>query len=121
MALEIYLLCQEEREKKYLTTSLLICAIILIFSGGCYNYRKAFTCEGKEVRNLLLKNLKGHSAFRTEENKQRWQEARRNEREAARLQAAVEAAGQPEAQLAETVADAVLIEQVNQSFEKGME
>ena len=77
--------------------------------------------EGKEVRNLLLKNLKGHSAFRTEENKQRWQEARRNEREAARLQAAVEAAGQPEAQLAETVADAVLIEQVNQSFEKGME
>ena len=77
--------------------------------------------EGKEVRNLLLKNLKGHSAFRTEENKQRWQEARRNEREAARLQAAVEAAGQPEAELAETVADAVLIEQVNQSFEKGME
>ena len=77
--------------------------------------------EGKEVRNLLLKNLKGHSAFRTEENKQRWQEARRNEREAARLQAAVEAAGQPEAQLAETVADAILIEQVNQSFEKGME
>ena len=68
--------------------------------------------EGKEVRNLLLKNLKGHSAFRTEENKQRWQEARRNEREAARLQAAVEAAGQPEA-----VADAVLIEQVNQSFD----
>ena len=77
--------------------------------------------EGKEVRNLLLKNLKGHSAFRTEENKQRWQEARRNEREAARLQAAVEAAGQPEAELAETEADAVLIEQVNQSFEKGME
>ena len=77
--------------------------------------------EGKEVRNLLLKNLKGHSAFRTEANKQRWQEACRNEREAARLQAAVEAAGQPEAQLAETVADAVLIEQVNQSFEKGME
>ena len=77
--------------------------------------------EGKEVRNLLLKNLKGHSAFRTEANKQRWQEARRNEREAARLQAAVEAARQPEAELAETEADAVLIEQVNQSFEKGME
>ena len=77
--------------------------------------------EGKEVRNLLLKNLKGHSAFRTNENKQRWQEARRNEREAARLQAAVEAARQPEAELAETEADAVLIEQVNQSFEKGME
>ena len=77
--------------------------------------------EGKEVRNLLLKNLKGHSAFRTEANKQRWQEARRNEREAARLQAAVEAAGQPEVMLAEAAADALLIEQVNQSFEKGME
>ena len=73
--------------------------------------------EGKTVRNLLLKNLKGHSAFRTDENKQRWQEARRNEREAARLQAAVEAAGRPETELAEAVADAVLIEQVNQSFD----
>ncbi|WP_279053617.1 hypothetical protein [Eisenbergiella tayi] len=69
--------------------------------------------EGKEVRNLLLKNLKGHSAFRTEANKQRWQEARRNEREAARM----EAAGQPEAEIAEAVVDAVLIEQVNQSFD----
>ena len=97
----------EENEKYYMRIWLLR----LGFGGA----------EGKEVRNLLLKNLKGHSAFRTEENKQRWQEARRNEREAARLQAAVEAAGQPEAELAETVADAVLIEQVNQSFEKGME
>ena len=69
--------------------------------------------EGKEVRNLLLKNLKGHSAFRTEANKQRWQEARRNEREAARM----EAAGQPEAEIAEAVGDAVLSEQVNQSFD----
>ena len=64
--------------------------------------------EGKEVRNLLLKNLKGHSAFRTEENKQRWQEARQNEREAARQQ---------EQDMAEAVADALLIEQVNQSFD----
>jgi len=77
--------------------------------------------EGKEVRNLLLKNLKGHSAFRTDANKQRWQEARRNEREAARLQAAVDAAGQPEAELAEALADAALIGQVNQSLESGME
>ena len=77
--------------------------------------------DGKEVRDILTKNLKGHSAFRTDENRQRWQEARRNEREAARLQAAAEAAGQPEAELAEAAADAVLIEQVNQSFEKGME
>lgn len=93
----------EENEKYYMRIWLLR----LGFGGA----------EGKTVRNLLLKNLKGHSAFRTDENKQRWQEARRNEREAARLQAAVEAAGQPEAQLAETVADAVLIEQVNQSFD----
>ena len=97
----------EENEKYYMRIWLLR----LGFGGA----------EGKEVRNLLLKNLKGHSAFRTEANKQRWQEARRNEREAARLQAAVEAARQPEAELAETEADAVLIEQVNQSFEKGME
>lgn len=39
--------------------------------------------EGKEVRNLLLKNLKGHSAFRTEADRQKWQEARRSEKEAA--------------------------------------
>ncbi|MEY8326077.1 hypothetical protein AALB47_19525 [Lachnospiraceae bacterium 54-11] len=61
----------EENEKYYMRIWLLR----LGFGGA----------EGKEVRNLLLKNLKGHSAFRTEENKQRWQEARRNEREAARL------------------------------------
>ena len=75
--------------------------------------------EGKEVRDLLMKKLKGHSAFRTEENKQRWQEARRNEREAAKQEQspAEEPAGQPEAELAEAAADAVLIEQVNQSFD----
>ena len=56
--------------------------------------------EGKEVRDLLMKKLKGHSAFRTEENKQRWQEARRNEREAAKQEhsPAEEPAGQPEAE-----------------------
>ena len=75
--------------------------------------------EGKEMRDLLMKKLKGHSAFRTEENKQRWQEARRNERETAKQQeqAPAEAAGQPDQNLAEAVADAVLIEQVNQSFD----
>ena len=93
----------EENEKYYMRIWLLR----LGFGGA----------EGKEIRDLLLKNLKGNSAFRTEENKQRWQEARRNEKEAARLQAAVEAAGQPEAELAEAVADAALIEQVNQSFD----
>ena len=56
--------------------------------------------EGKEIRDLLMKKLKGHSAFRTEENKQRWQEARRNEREAAKQEQspAEEPAGQPEAE-----------------------
>ena len=93
----------EENEKYYMRIWLLR----LGFGGS----------EGKEIRDLLLKNLKGNSAFRTEENKQRWQEARRNEKEAARLQAAVEAAGQPEAELAEAAADAALIEQVNQSFD----
>ena len=57
--------------------------------------------DGKEVRDILTKNLKGHSAFRTDENRQRWQEARRNEREAARQQEqapAGETAGEPEAE-----------------------
>ena len=84
----------EENEKYYMRIWLLR----LGFGGA----------EGKEVRNLLLKNLKGHSAFRTEENKQRWQAARQSEREAARQQ---------EQDMAEAVADAILIEQVNQSFD----
>ncbi len=88
----------EENEKYYMRIWLLR----LGFGGA----------EGKTVRNLLLKNLKGHSAFRTEENKQRWQEARRSEREAARQQ---------EQDMAEAVADAILLEQVNQSFESGEE
>ena len=57
--------------------------------------------DGKEVRDILMKNLKGHSAFRTDENRQRWQEARRNEREAAKQQEqapAGETAGEPEAE-----------------------
>ncbi len=95
----------EENEKYYMRIWLLR----LGFGGA----------EGKEVRNLLLKNLKGHSAFRTEENKQRWQAARQNEREAARQQeqASAETAEQPDQNLAEAVADAILIEQVNQSFD----
>ena len=80
----------EENEKYYMRIWLLR----LGFGGA----------EGKEIRDLLLKNLKGNSAFRTEENKQRWQEARRNEREAAKQQEqapAEETAGQPEAEPAE--------------------
>ena len=93
----------EENEKYYMRIWLLR----LGFGGA----------EGKEIRDLLMKKLKGHSAFRTDENKQRWQEARRNEREAAKLQAAVDAAGQAGDEMAEAVADAILIEQVNQSFD----
>jgi len=84
----------EENEKYYMRIWLLR----LGFGGA----------EGKETRSLLLKNLKGNSAFRTEENKQRWQEARRNEREAAR---------QPGQDMAEAAADAILPEQANQSFD----
>ena len=96
----------EENEKYYMRIWLLR----LGFGGA----------EGKEIRDLLMKKLKGHSAFRTEENRRRWQEARRNEREAAKQQEqapAGETAGQPGTELAEAAADAVLIEQVNQSFD----
>ena len=96
----------EENEKYYMRIWLLR----LGFGGA----------EGKEIRDLLMKKLKGNSAFRTEANKQRWQEARRNEREAAKQQEqapAGETAGQPGTELAEAAADAVLIEQVNQSFD----
>ncbi len=95
----------EENEKYYMRIWLLR----LGFGGA----------EGKEARNLLLRNLKGNAAFRTEANKERWKEARRNEKEAAKQpeQAPAETAGQPEQDMAEAVADAILIEQVNQSFE----
>ena len=96
----------EENEKYYMRIWLLR----LGFGGA----------EGKEIRDLLMKKLKGHSAFRTEENKQRWQEARRNEREAAKQQEqapAEETAGEQGTDMAEAVADAILIGQVNQSFD----
>ena len=88
----------EENEKYYMRIWLLR----LGFGGA----------EGKEIRDLLMKKLKGHSAFRTEENKQRWQEARRNEREAAKQQEqapAEETAGEQGTDMAEAVADAILI------------
>ena len=90
----------EENEKYYMRIWLLR----LGFGGA----------EGKEIRDLLMKKLKGNSAFRTDENKQRWQEARRNEREAAKQQEQAPAE-QQEAEPAEVTADAVLTEQVSQS------
>ena len=90
----------EENEKYYMRIWLLR----LGFGGA----------EGKEIRDLLMKKLKGNSAFRTEANKQRWQEARRNEREAAKRQEQAPAE-QQEAEHAEVTADAALTEQVSQS------
>ena len=90
----------EENEKYYMRIWLLR----LGFGGA----------EGKEIRDLLMKKLKGNSAFRTEANKQRWQEARRNEREAAKRQEQAPAE-QQEAEPAEVTADAALTEQVSQS------
>ena len=84
----------EENEKYYMRIWLLR----LGFGGA----------EGKEIRDLLMKKLKGNSAFRTDENKQRWQEARRNEREAAKQQEqtpAEETAGQQEQAPAEETAE----------------
>ena len=52
--------------------------------------------EGKETRNLLLKNLKGNAAFRTEAGRERWKEARRSEKEAAEQQEPEETEKQPE-------------------------
>ena len=96
----------EENEKYYMRIWLLR----LGFGGA----------EGKEIRDLLMKKLKGNSAFRTDENKQRWQKARRNEREAAKQQEqapAEETAGEQGTDMAEALADAALIEQVNQLCE----
>ncbi len=52
--------CFEENEKYYMRSWL----VRLGFGGK----------EGKDVRNVLLANLKGHTAFRTEEDRQKWQE-----------------------------------------------
>lgn len=56
----------EENEKYYMRAWL----VSIGFGGG----------EGKEVRDFFLKNLKGHTAFRTHEDAERWKENRRMER-----------------------------------------
>lgn len=53
----------EENEKYYMRVWL----VSIGFEGN----------KGKEVRNFLLKNLKGHTAFRTEADRIKWQEARK--------------------------------------------
>ena len=37
--------------------------------------------EGKEVRNFFLKNLKGHTAFRTPADADKWKANRKAEKE----------------------------------------
>lgn len=56
----------EENEKYYMRAWL-----VSIGFGGS---------EGKEVRNFFLKGLKGHTAFRTPEDAEKWKENRRAER-----------------------------------------
>lgn len=56
----------EENEKYYMRAWL-----VSIGFGGS---------EGKEVRNYFLKSLKGHTAFRTPEDAEKWKENRRAER-----------------------------------------
>lgn len=56
----------EENEKYYMRTWL-----VSIGFGGS---------EGKEIRNFLLKNLNGHTAFRTKADEEKWKEARKAER-----------------------------------------
>lgn len=56
----------EENEKYYMRAWL----VSIGFGGN----------EGKEVRNFLLKNLKGHTAFRTTEDAERWKANRMAER-----------------------------------------
>lgn len=56
----------EENEKYYMRAWL-----VSIGFGGS---------EGKEIRNFLLKNLTGHTAFRTKADEEKWKEARKAER-----------------------------------------
>lgn len=74
--------------------------------------------EGKEVRDILLKDLKGNAAFRTEESRQRWQEARRRERRAVEQpeQAYAGTVGEPDQDMAEGVADPTLTGQASQGL-----
>lgn len=57
----------EENEKYYMRVWL----VALGFDGS----------SGKEVRNYLVKHLKGHTAFRTEADRIKWQEARKAAKE----------------------------------------
>lgn len=101
----------EENEKYYLRSWLLRVG----FAGA----------EGKQGRTALLEGLKGHTAFRTPADEAKWKAARAAARAA--QQAAQEAAPEPtdapelvpptkEEQLAEAVADAALIHEVNTAF-----
>lgn len=96
-------LVMEENEKYYLRSWLLRIG----FSGK----------EAKEKRSVLLQGLKGHTAFRTPQDEEKWKAARaaaKAEKEDDPLEIP---ALTPEQEMAEAMADAALIHEVNSSFE----
>ena len=107
---------QPENEKYYLRGWL----VRLGFAGA----------GGKEVRRALLDGLKGHTAFRTKEDAERFSANQKAKRAAKKAAADPDAdAAEPPApapqfavsadrELAEALADEVLIQQVNASFEE---
>lgn len=95
-------LVMEENEKYYLRSWLLRIG----FSGK----------EAKAKRKVLLEGLKGHTAFRTPQDEEKWKATRFAAKEKERdLRERPQFT--PEQELAEVAADAVLIHQVNSSFE----
>lgn len=95
-------LVMEENEKYYLRTWLLRIG----FSGK----------ESKDKRKVLLQGLKGHTAFRTPQDEEKWKAARfaaKAEKEDDPMEIPTLT---PEQEMAEAMADAALIHEVNSSF-----
>lgn len=96
-------LVMEENEKYYLRSWLLRIG----FSGK----------EAKEKRSVLLQGLKGHTAFRTPQDEEKWKAARAAEKAEKEDDPMEIPALTPKQELAEAMADAALIHEVNSSFE----
>lgn len=95
-------LVMEENEKYYLRSWLLRIG----FSGKV----------AKAKRKVLLEGLKGHTAFRTPQDEEKWKATRSAAKEKERdLRERPQFT--PEQELVEVAADAILIHQVNSSFE----
>lgn len=77
---------------------------------------------GKATRRIIMKNLKGHSAFRTQEEAQRAKERNKQKadakenREQELTEFLADANGDREQEFAEFLADAILIKDVNELF-----